>query len=82
MLVPLKVTIDVNARWFRSAVACAGVPGRTDEARDELRVMIARQVSEALNSWPDKGAWDRVRVESARLPRRRVLRANKVKGAN
>lgn len=79
MKVFLRVDVDVNPRWFRSAVAVAGVPGKEDEARKELERLVSEQVRILLNSSRpvEDAAWDRVRVDGR--PVRRVLRRHSAK---
>src|ERR1700723_525160 len=74
--VTLKVDIEVNPRWFRSAVSLAGVPGRGDEAKAELERLVSEQVAFELNMSKkiDQGTWERIRVHN-QTPKRRVLRS-------
>ena len=78
MKITLKIEIDVNPRWYRSAVAVAGVPGRADEAREELCKLVGREVQLVLAEAAEDHQpvqWDRVKV--AHAISRRPLRAHR-----
>lgn len=71
MKLRFEVSVDVNRKFYKSAISMAGVPGRATEARAELSSTVEEQITDALFlSVPSKrGNWDAFRLRA--IPQKR-----------